>query len=125
MTDAVTATYDVDPGFVAEPRSSVHTFVLNGELVLYEERNGTLHHLNPQAGLIWRCLDGSGPLTDLVDDLSEAYRVEAAAIEHDVLGLVGQLAANGLLRGIGPEFQPDADDEPAPSPRFLLEPPAP
>ena len=47
------ATCAVDRTFVADPRPSVHGFQLDGEMVLYDEATGTLHHLNPQAALVW------------------------------------------------------------------------
>lgn len=120
-----TAAYTVDRTFVAAPRPSVHGFLLDGEMVLYDEVTGTLHHLNPQAALIWRCLDGSGPLSDLVGDLSEAYRIAPEAVEGDVVALVGELATNGLLHGCGPEAVPDGTDIDPTAPQFLPEPPAP
>lgn len=124
MTGTAPPPDDVHPGLVAVPRPSAHSFVLDGEIVVYDEDGGTMHHLNPQASLIWQCLDGSGPLSDLVTDLSDAYGVDPAEMERDVLTLVGQLAANRLLDRVGPAEDPEPSTDGADL-EFLPEPPAP
>lgn len=124
MSDT-TADNGVGLDLVAERRPSVHAFPFGPEVVLYEDANGTLHHLNPQAALVWRCLDGSGPLSELAADLAEAYGVDRATVEGDVLGMVGHLARSGLLSGVGPGAEPPAEPLTGPAPSFLSDPPAP
>lgn len=123
MSDTATAHEPIDPSFVAMPRPSVQAFAFDAEMVLYDESIGTLHHLNPQAALVWRCLDGSGPLSELVLELSDAYGVDPETVERDVLGLVTHLARSNLLEGVGPEAAPDSADHVPPN--FLAEPPSP
>lgn len=121
----MTADDGVGLDLVAERRPSVRVFSFGTELVLYEDAHGTLHHLNPQAALVWRCLDGSGPLSELAADLADAYGVDRATVEGDVLGMVGHLARSGMLSGVGPGAEPAPETPAGPVPAFLSDPPAP
>ena len=75
---------------------SVETAVLGTEAVLYDERSGTVHHLNPSACAIWTLLDGR-PVGDIVHTLSESAGVPPANIRRDVLQALSELGAAGLL----------------------------
>jgi hypothetical protein len=124
VSDVAPSSSLVHADLVPRRRASVHAFELGAESVLYDDVSGTLHHLNPQAALVWRCLDGSGPISELAADLAEAYGAERATVERDVLGLVDHLARAGALEGVGPSPEAGPGDEGAAT-AFLHDPPAP
>lgn len=75
---------------------SVETAVLGAEAVLYDERSGTVHHLNPSACAIWTVLDGR-PVSAIVQMLSESARVPPADMRRDVLQALYEFRAAGLV----------------------------
>jgi hypothetical protein len=70
---------------------------LDGETVILDEREDSLHLLNPTAATIWRCLDGAGTVGELISDLSEAFGSDPQTIRHDVSALLADFAAQGLI----------------------------
>jgi len=83
--------------FVARARSDVVAEELDGELVLLDEQTARLHVLNPTAALVWQCLDGEADVGTLSAEIAEELGADRAIVEHDVLLLVWQLAADGLI----------------------------
>jgi PqqD family protein of HPr-rel-A system len=77
---------------------AIETAVFNSEAVLYDERSGTVHHLNASAYAIWALLDGR-LLEDAVTTLSETTGVPPPDIRRDVLQIVSELGSAGLLAG--------------------------
>ena len=75
---------------------SVETAVLGAEAVLYDERSGTVHHLNASACAIWRLLDGR-TVEEIVTALSEMTGVPRLEIERDVVQSIAVFGAAGLL----------------------------
>jgi hypothetical protein len=90
----------IDESFVPRPRSTVATAELDGEAVIYSEETQSMHLLNPTATVVWACFDGSGPLSELIADLSEAFGVEQDVIRRDVLDLAREVGSKGLLEGV-------------------------
>ena len=75
---------------------SIETAVLGAEAVLYDERSGTVHHLNPSACAIWTLLDCRS-VDDIVAMLSETTGVPPPDMRRDVLQSIGEFRAAGLL----------------------------
>lgn len=76
---------------------AVASVVVDGETVLYDERHGRSHVLNPTAGVVWSCLGSGGTAQDLVADLAAAYSVPPDAIADDILATLATLDRNHLL----------------------------
>lgn len=77
---------------------SVETAVFGAEAVLYDERSGMVHHLNPSACAIWMLLDGR-PVGEVIGTLSQATGVSPADLRRDVLQAISDLGTAGLLTG--------------------------
>jgi hypothetical protein len=90
----------IDESFVPEPSPAVFTLVIDGEAVLLDEVDERLHHLNAPAALVWVCLDGHAAVGDLVTELSEELGVPRGTVLTDTLGVLRELGAQGLLRGV-------------------------
>ena len=84
-----------------------------GELVLYHPGTAELHHLNPQAAVVFRCFDGSGTLAEISADIAEAFGVDPARIEPEVRALYQRLRGESLL--VQPA--PPSPEPPAPPPQ--------
>lgn len=73
---------------------------LDDNVALYDEVGQLLIMLNSSAAAVWNCCDGSTTLDDIVHDLAEAHRADAAAahaIGEDVRLTVRKLAELGLV----------------------------
>ena len=55
--------------------------------------------LNPTAVFVWKALGGREPRTiaAIAHDLTRAFRVELAEAERDVIRIVGEMLADGLV----------------------------
>jgi hypothetical protein len=87
----------LDP--TARPRPAPHAdwLDLDGEVVIYDERVARIRVLNPAGSLVWRLLDGTATIEEVVDDLVSVLELEHATVETDVRRLVAELHRGGLL----------------------------
>jgi hypothetical protein len=97
---------DLDTTFVPRRSDAAFTVEIDGEAVILDEARNRLHHLNPTAGLVWACFDGTGSIDEIAHDLASVYGASGASTSADVLALARELAAQGLLDGV------DRDPEP-------------
>ena len=77
---------------------AVETAVFETEVVIYDDRSGTVHHLNPSASAIWLLLDGR-PLAAVIDSLVHSTGVARDDLRRDVLRAVAELRDADLLTG--------------------------
>ncbi len=70
---------------------------LEDEIVIYDEREDVIHHLNPTAAIIWRSCDGSATVGELALALSASAGLPADRIRRDVARAVRQLGDAGLM----------------------------
>ena len=69
-----------------------------GETVLMSLERGRCYGLGEIGSEIWRKLASPVQVADLIAELSEQYEAAPGLIEQDVLELLNQLAAEGLIR---------------------------
>jgi Coenzyme PQQ synthesis protein D (PqqD) len=83
-------------------RRTARLIELDGHALLYDD--GLRHWvvLNPTAHALWRCLDGSGTVAEIADDLSAAFGAEPETVQEQVLHMVRVLGQQGLLEGVVP-----------------------
>lgn len=70
---------------------------LSGEMVLLNLERGTYFGLDPMGTRIWQLLRESGSLQRVLARLLEEFDVEEARCRDDVLQLVAELQAHGLV----------------------------
>jgi PqqD family protein of HPr-rel-A system len=80
-------------------RDDLTVVVLDGEAVIYDDRSGELHHLNPTATLIFGLLDGTATVRQLSTDVSQAFDMPAGEVESQIRELIRRLRKLGLLNG--------------------------
>jgi hypothetical protein len=81
---------------------------VNGETVLLNLDSGVYFGLDEVGTDIWRLLQSGATLAQTADELVSSYEVERPVLEADLLRLVDELAAKGLIKVL-PHGQPPAD----------------
>jgi hypothetical protein len=79
------------------PHPEVETAFLQPEAVLYDDRSGTVIHLNGSAAAVWMLLDGTTDVDALTAELAEIFEVAAVTIRSDVEAALADFGAQGLL----------------------------
>lgn len=88
-----------DDQTIPKPAPSAAGVEVDGEPVLLDRSNGSLHMLNDVGAAIWARLDGSRTVASLVTELSEEFGVSSNRVEQDVREFLAQLTRLGLLEG--------------------------
>jgi hypothetical protein len=93
----------IDGAYIPRQAADVAGVELDGEAVLYHERLRIVCVLNPTATLVWGCLDGSGDLDTLADELAELFPADERTIREEVLDAVRGFGRLGLLADVIPD----------------------
>ena len=78
-------------------REDLAVVEIDGEAVIYDERTGDLHHLNPTATIVLGLCDGTATVREFSSDLSDAFGVPAPDVERQVRALLRDLRKAGLM----------------------------
>jgi hypothetical protein len=78
-------------------RDDLAVVELDGELVIYDEEQGNLHHLNPTASLVFSLFDGSATVKEHARDIANVYGMPIEEIEQQIRALIRQFRKSGLL----------------------------
>lgn len=70
---------------------------LEGEAVILSLADGVYYGLDPVGALVWGLMDRPRSVAELVDAVVAEYEVDAATAERDLLVLLGEMAARGLV----------------------------
>ncbi len=70
---------------------------LEGEAVILDLAEGVYYGLDPVGAHVWALLAQERTLAELRDRVAAAYDVDAATAEADLVELLGDLAARGLV----------------------------
>ena len=79
------------------PLPVVASRIMDGEAVLVHPGKGEVKVLNELGAEIWKLLDGTRSVRQIVDELIRAYAVERVDLERDVLQFVGSLHQRDLI----------------------------
>src|SRR5262245_6384078 len=93
----------IDEQFVPGRRAEVSYVEIDGEQVLAAPTEGArydAHWLDRTAAIVWQTYDGVTPLSELIDDLAEAFGADRDVVRDDVLTLTSALGRAGLLEGV-------------------------
>lgn len=78
-------------------RSDLESVEIDGEAILYDPVNVSVHHLNPTATAIASLFDGTVTIRDLSQEISEAYDVPTKEVEPQIRKLVREFRKLQLL----------------------------
>lgn len=70
---------------------------LDGEAVVYDERTGMLHHLNPEGTLLYRLCDGTATVRQLASEIAAAHGGAVDEIERQIRPLIRSFREADLL----------------------------
>lgn len=70
---------------------------VEGELAVYDARDGRYHVLNPSAAAIWVAIAAETPVTRIVAELAAAHGVPGEKMQADVDAFVAEALELGLL----------------------------
>jgi hypothetical protein len=70
---------------------------LDGEAVILHLGEGVYFGLDPVGAHVWSLLEQERSVAELRDAVVAAYEVDAATAEADLLDLLGEMAARGLV----------------------------
>jgi hypothetical protein len=71
---------------------------LDGEAVILSLDQGVYYGLNPVGAFAWTLLEHPRTVAELRDAVVEAYEVDAPTAERDLLELLADMAARGLVQ---------------------------
>lgn len=115
----------IDESFVPAQADGILATDAGDETVLYHQGSGGLHRLNSTGALIWRCCDGSVPLSVLIDEFSEVFEAERPALAAQVVDIVRSFARMDLLQGVTGEVSEVVTTAGPPAGAYLEVPPSP
>jgi len=78
---------------------------VDGEAVVYQPTDGSLHLLDPIATMVLACLDGRSALGEICEDLAEVFGAPLDQVQQDVVRLADRLQSEGLATSV-PQPQP-------------------
>jgi len=100
--DVLTVPVDYQP----RKRPGVLELDMGDGAILYDDDGMLVHHLNPSASLIWQLCDGSGSAQELAHDIAEEYGLDPATIVGQVITVIAELDALGLVEDAGSDSPP-------------------
>lgn len=100
--DVLTVPVDYQP----RKRPDVLELDMGDGAILYDGDGMLVHHLNPSASVIWQLCDGSGSAQELALDIAEEYGLDPATIVGQVITVIAELDALGLVEDAGSESPP-------------------
>lgn len=85
------------PGTLPKRSTSVRSWEVDDELILYDVQRHRTHVLNPSAALLWKHLDGSTSFDHLTRLFLEHFEASEAAVRTDVRTALTQFSRSGLI----------------------------
>jgi len=76
---------------------------IEGELIIIPLSSGVgdlesdMFSLNRTGAIVWNCLDGKTPLSDLINDIAKVFNTTYDHIENDVIEIIKDLVEKGLV----------------------------
>ena len=78
--------------------SDLEFMEIDGEIVIYDELDDAIHHLNPTASMIWLSCDGTATIAELAGQFAAAAGLPHGQIEGDITSAVRELSRAGLMQ---------------------------
>jgi hypothetical protein len=78
-------------------RRDLEMRTLEGEIVILDLVNGTVHRLNETASRIWNDCDGTRTVSDIVIRLAATFHLAPSDLLEDVVATIADLQRLGLL----------------------------
>jgi PqqD family protein of HPr-rel-A system len=83
------------------PTRGVTLEQVGAEGILHDENGGQVHVLNASATRVWELCAERLTLSELIASLAQTYELPAAAVRDDVLAIIRDFLARGLIEPRG------------------------
>jgi hypothetical protein len=90
----------IDEQTVPRRRKGVSGEEIDGESVLYDARNASLHLLNSSASAVWWLIDGVSSVEELAGELATRFDAAPETMRSDVVKLLGVLGEQHLVETV-------------------------
>jgi Coenzyme PQQ synthesis protein D (PqqD) len=90
----------IDKDTVPRRRKGVYGEEMDGESVLYDARNATLHLLNSSASAVWWLIDGVSSVEQLAGELASRFDAAPEIMRSDVVKLLEVLGEQQLVETV-------------------------
>ncbi len=81
-----------------EKNNSVAWRLIENEAVLVSVESGEVIQLNEVAAEVWKLIDGTKTLRQLIEHICSEFEVDEGSAAKDVLGLIEELRGRGLVK---------------------------
>ncbi len=78
-------------------RSDLIVEEIEDEIIIYDSRTQSIHHLNPVATIIWELCGVFSNPKDIAEEIVNVLKHDTSRVEKDVYDTLGQLREKGLL----------------------------
>jgi PqqD family protein of HPr-rel-A system len=95
--DVTAGVLAVPDDYVPRKRTDVLELDMGDGVVLYDPASSFVHHLNPSASVLWHLADGDASVARLATEMSEELRLDPIETRAQLVGLVAELDALGLV----------------------------
>ena len=96
---------EIEDSATLTPSPGVTCERVGGEGILHDDLAGRVHVLNASATRVWELCSGSPTVAELTESLARSYELAPADVRADVLKVLTELRARGLL-GASSEASP-------------------
>jgi PqqD family protein of HPr-rel-A system len=86
------------PAIKPRLRDDLAVVELDGEAIIYDDADGSLHHLNQTATVVLSMCDGKSTIKELAAEIAEAFSMDAAEVEKQIRALLRDFRKKGLLQ---------------------------
>jgi PqqD family protein of HPr-rel-A system len=87
----------VPPEYVPQRRVDVLELDMGDGFVLYNDEASLVHHLNPQASLVWQICDGEASVQEIATDIAAEFETDESEVLGQVRTLIAELDALGIV----------------------------
>ncbi len=86
------------PTSLPKRREDVTYHIIDDEALIYDPDRGATHRLNSTARFIWEQCDGISDCEAIAQELTSVWNATRQQACDDVIGAVGSMVENGLLK---------------------------
>ncbi len=85
-----------------QPSRGVTRQQVGAEGILHDENGGQVHVLNASATRVWELCAAGPTVKEVIASLAQSYELPPEAVRDDVLAIINDFRARGLLELSGP-----------------------
>ena len=88
----------VHPDLASPLKARIVGREIGGDLILHDDRGGSVHRLNSVAALIWQLCDGTRDSSAIASEVAALFEKSPADVAQDVDEILGRFTKSGLIQ---------------------------